>query len=1377
MSIITNTEANGSRSNQLFDAVISASRKWFTLSNNKLDGSHHPVQAGQPDNLLDYSTWVVGTSGSQVGFGQNGDGNSIVSDTDPFGNAAAIWRTLNNDATSDADGGWNTSSFAVDPTKLYRFSVWIQRRVLGNGTYFFGCYGRDASDANIGVLNRSDGAVNTNAYFRYAAGSEILGDWFLLVGHIWPEGSGAGAIHDITGVWTRDGQKIAVPADYVWNTGTARASHRTYLYYSTDPITEQLWCYPRVDCVDGTEPTIEQLLSGEITTEQIGYFGTELSNSNGIIADGPNLLVYPDFSGAGWSKSYITSITYDNSCPDGTETINFKDANGDTSSYIYSYGDYAPQEAGETYVVSVWAKVSVGTLGITPYTADNSEAGRQTLNRQDVTSADGWARLVWYFTAPTPNYSDSLSFNLYISTPATAICSMSKPMMFKLPILRWIPDIGRPVHTIRLVGNDLLNEFPKRFKVVLYDGTSVLYQYEETNNTDVVWEHALDATYEPTHIDFWIYSLSRGYSNIKLTELSNPFNVYRSDAALMLLTDLMDYVGSKLSSTDDLKAKTSEVDGLTNTLEIGLDLLLLKLTDDALPVTNSFVGNDDLRTKIAEADSIQNTLPVRSDNLSPKITEADSIQNMLPVRSDNILSRVDNDSISITNSFGGADTLSVKTIDESFFTLYEFWSTDSITTKVVDDSFFTQFELWKSDNLLTKESATVSMTNTFTRTDIVKPRLSELTSIQVSFIRPDVVLIKENIEADLVTISFASIDTLQCSVDNEVKVVNVHTMVDEAIRRIYGKVEVVYTDPFLDATIDVTANQIGRYTYPAQLANNVVDIPYKYFSLHENKLDGSYHTLPSDEETNVGWWGTQLSDSNGSFSTPPMVSIVFSSRAFLSLQVAGDNKLNNYPVDFDINLYSNTTLVYSNRVRNNTQVLWSLQNLEILGVTKLEVIVYKINKANSVVKLSELYAVVRQTYIDELESLELLEEISYTNGGIPIGAVSSNEIDISISNHDKRFSVGNAQSPLYGLLKKNRRVHAWLGVAIDGLIEWHELGTFWTIGWKVPTKAMVAQLTARDRLEVLRGSTFSTSALYVNKSIYWLANLILDDAGLSANEYQIDIALDSVILPYAWFDKMSHRDALQHLMSSHTAQVHCDRGGVIIIGDATPTPTVIKTFRENTNIYDTDFPAVLSEVTNYVEVLSSTYQESASGVLHESTDNLVVPANSEVTKEYKYQNLPAVSAGAPVIVSTNASVKSYTSYAWGMSITFENTSTSAGNVTAVTINGTYLEKIGEVVAVAKDETLIHDDGEIRAEHSHPFIQTVAYAQQLADNILNAYKTSPQDILIDSRGDFSLKLGDRIEAEVYEGELFEYMIKRQHIRWDGSLGIKVEAKKL
>ena len=193
--------------------------------------------------------WQVGTVGGSTGFSVNGDGNSIILDENPYGSSTAIWDVSNQDATSDADGGWNSSAFSIDNTKMYRFSVWIRRKTIGNGSLYLGTYGLNAAGANIGILNRSNIANNTNPYFIATGWNLSVNTWYLLVGHVWPAGSGIGVSHPDSGIFTTSGTKVTSVSDFVWNTTNFKATHRSYLYYSTDITTNQQWYDPRVEII------------------------------------------------------------------------------------------------------------------------------------------------------------------------------------------------------------------------------------------------------------------------------------------------------------------------------------------------------------------------------------------------------------------------------------------------------------------------------------------------------------------------------------------------------------------------------------------------------------------------------------------------------------------------------------------------------------------------------------------------------------------------------------------------------------------------------------------------------------------------------------------------------------------------------------------------------------------------------------------------------------------------------------------------------------------------------------------------------------------------------------------------------------------------
>jgi hypothetical protein len=211
---------------------------------------------------VNWTDWEDGQTGSVGSFSQNGSTseNYRVLANDPWGKETVVWEARA-DAVSGADGGWNHSTMAVDNTKFYRLSVWVKRTVRGtSGRFYFGTRGYGVTE---GLYYRDTGALNTNPYFYVSATPPTnLDDWTLAVGHIWPVGSGTGDEHPDSGLYNIDGRVGNISRDFVFHADTTTARHRTYLYYSTDTSTRQIWCYPRMEVCDGFEPSIADLLAG-----------------------------------------------------------------------------------------------------------------------------------------------------------------------------------------------------------------------------------------------------------------------------------------------------------------------------------------------------------------------------------------------------------------------------------------------------------------------------------------------------------------------------------------------------------------------------------------------------------------------------------------------------------------------------------------------------------------------------------------------------------------------------------------------------------------------------------------------------------------------------------------------------------------------------------------------------------------------------------------------------------------------------------------------------------------------------------------------------------------------------------------------------------
>ncbi len=260
------------------------------------------------------------------------------------------------------------------------------------------------------------------------------------------------------------------------------------------------------------------------------------------------------------------------------------------------------------------------------------------------------------------------------------------------------------------------------------------------------------------------------------------------------------------------------------------------------------------------------------------------------------------------------------------------------------------------------------------------------------------------------------------------------------VRQVYGKVQIDFTDPYLDQSINVETNGNANTSYPSQVADNISEPAAKYASLDGSwKLDGTYALAPSPSESKfhqMGWWGNKLSGVNGLFTEPyPKLTAIFFARPVKNLKVVGDDKRVEYPINFTITLLDNEdNELYKEIVTGNNGIKWQKDIEQVSNVTKMSLEITRWSEANRQVKILEFFTSIQAVYEGEdIISIHLLEEREVSGGSLPVGNISSNEISIKLSNIDRKFDVGNKQSNIYGLIRANRRINLWLGIDLATL--------------------------------------------------------------------------------------------------------------------------------------------------------------------------------------------------------------------------------------------------------------------------------------------------------------------------------------------------------
>lgn len=231
------------------------------------------------NNLLDTSTWTLG-SGSVTGFSRNGNAAENIRElgTNPHGESAILWKAVP-DASSNADGGWNSSSITIDHTKTYRFTVWIKKTGNTNGSTYFGT--RSYNSSNSATTTYLGGTtVQSNPYF-WSGDLPELDKWYLLVGHM--HGSGyTGTTDASSGIYdASSGVKVSnISQDFKFRSDAVRFLHRAYLYYNTSTANRQYFWEPTIYEVNGQEPSVAELLDPSVNSGGSSVWATSGAHIN-----------------------------------------------------------------------------------------------------------------------------------------------------------------------------------------------------------------------------------------------------------------------------------------------------------------------------------------------------------------------------------------------------------------------------------------------------------------------------------------------------------------------------------------------------------------------------------------------------------------------------------------------------------------------------------------------------------------------------------------------------------------------------------------------------------------------------------------------------------------------------------------------------------------------------------------------------------------------------------------------------------------------------------------------------------------------------------------------------------------------------------------
>ncbi|MEP1490168.1 MAG: fibronectin type III domain-containing protein [Algibacter sp.] len=209
-------------------------------------------------NLIDTSSWLEG-AGSVSGFSKKGsDGENIRElGIGPHGNSVLLWKTIPEATGTSGAGGWETDYINIDPSKTYRFTLWVKKTNSFDGSTYFRAYGKD--DSGNTTVNYLSGSPISNPYFLIKD-SPTLDTWYLWVGYM--HKNAYTSTTSIGGVYSADtGVKMLDCTDFKFQTIATKIKQSIWLASNNNASDRQFYYGPTMYEVNGSEPSIQDLIN------------------------------------------------------------------------------------------------------------------------------------------------------------------------------------------------------------------------------------------------------------------------------------------------------------------------------------------------------------------------------------------------------------------------------------------------------------------------------------------------------------------------------------------------------------------------------------------------------------------------------------------------------------------------------------------------------------------------------------------------------------------------------------------------------------------------------------------------------------------------------------------------------------------------------------------------------------------------------------------------------------------------------------------------------------------------------------------------------------------------------------------------------------
>lgn len=327
-----------------------------------------------------------------------------------------------------------------------------------------------------------------------------------------------------------------------------------------------------------------------------------------------------------------------------------------------------------------------------------------------------------------------------------------------------------------------------------------------------------------------------------------------------------------------------------------------------------------------------------------------------------------------------------------------------------------------------------------------------------------------------------------------------------------------------------------------------VDYAYQYgdtyaaLELNRWALDGKTLIVPTGEAVQDGFISSLMSDADGNFSTPPVITREFSLKhIFPGLTLTFDTRQQEWPLEVTADFYLNGEVVDTQTVSITsiqTTITTTATEVDKVTITFDRCLPYRRPRLENV-----LYGLNVQFVNKDIVSTQQKHDVDPLSRRLP-----TETMQFTILDYEHRYDPDNPAG-IYAYVDKNSPIEIQFGYELsDGSVEWLKPDNY-VLNAKPSAQNNQATFNGTGLIGSLTG-TFYKSKLG-SKSLYNMAEEVLLDAGLTlteqgTNPWEIDEALKDMFTTAA-LPIDTHMNCLQLIAHAACCRLYTDDDNIIHI--------------------------------------------------------------------------------------------------------------------------------------------------------------------------------------------------------------------------------------